>query len=125
MVGKFKKEVALLKNLQHENIVTFLDYSFKHEQEVHLYMEYLPGGSIQSMLETYGPFDEEVIRNFTRQLLKGLSYLHSKHVIHADLKGANILFDGKGNIKLSDFGAARNIENLPIMTASSPTSAVQ
>ena len=59
-----------------------------------------------------------MIRNFTKQLLDGLDYLHSNHVIHADLKGANILFDGKESIKLSDFGAARYVENLPMLSAS-------
>ena len=44
--------------------------------------------------------------------------MHSNHVIHADLKGANILFDGKENIKLSDFGASRYIESLPLLSAS-------
>jgi serine/threonine protein kinase len=51
-------------------------------------------------------------------LLEGLDYLHQNHVIHADLKGANILFDGKSNVKLSDFGAARYIERLPMLSAS-------
>lgn len=78
----------------------------------------MPGGSLQSLLKQYGAFDECVIRSFTKQLLEGLDYLHSNHVIHADLKGANILFDGKQNIKLSDFGASRYIENLPMLSAS-------
>ena len=81
-------------------------------------MEYMPGGSLQSLLRQYGAFDEGIIRNFTKQLLEGLDYLHSNHVIHADLKGANILFDGKEHIKLSDFGAARYIENLPMLSCS-------
>ena len=51
-------------------------------------------------------------------MLHGLDFLHSNNVIHADLKGANILFDGKQNIKLSDFGAARYIEKLPLLSAS-------
>jgi serine/threonine protein kinase len=44
--------------------------------------------------------------------VSGLEYLHSKNVIHADLKCANILHDGQGNIKLSDFGAAKYMEEL-------------
>jgi mitogen-activated protein kinase kinase kinase len=50
--------------------------------------------------------------------VEGLDYLHSKHVIHSDLKGANILFDGKDNVKLSDFGASRYIDSLPLLSAS-------
>lgn len=47
-----------------------------------------------------------MIRSFTTQLLDGLIYLHGNDVVHADLKGSNVLFDGKGNVKLSDFGAS-------------------
>ena len=72
-----------------------------------IFMELMPGGSIAKILKTFGPLDECVIRSFTKQLLEGLDFLHTNGVIHADLKGANILFDGKENIKLSDFGAAR------------------
>jgi serine/threonine protein kinase len=62
--------------------------------------------------------DKSAIRHFTKQLLTGLDYLHSNNIIHADLKGANILFDGKESIKLSDFGAAKFIENLSLLSAS-------
>lgn len=72
-----------------------------------MYMELMPGGSIASILKTFGAYNECVIKSYTKQLLEGLDFLHSNHIIHADLKGANILSDGKGNIKLSDFGAAR------------------
>ena len=78
-----------------------------NDGDVNIYMELMPGGSIASILQTFGAFDECVIRSFAKQLLEGLDFLHSNNVIHADLKGANILFDGKENIKLSDFGAAR------------------
>ena len=51
-------------------------------------------------------------------MLEGIDYLHQNKVIHADLKGSNVLFDGKQNVKLSDFGAARYIESLPLLSAS-------
>ena len=48
----------------------------------------------------------------------GLEYLHSKGVVHSDLKGANVLFDSEGNVKLADFGASKFIPNLPAVSAS-------
>lgn len=81
-------------------------------------MEFMAGGSIAGLIKQYGALDESAIKHFTKQLLNGLDYLHSNNIIHADLKGANILFDGVENIKLSDFGAAKYIENLSFLSAS-------
>lgn len=65
-MAKLKKEIALLKNLHHKNIVQYMDSCILNEQDVHIYMEFMPGGSIQYLLTQYGAFDEQVIRTFTR-----------------------------------------------------------
>lgn len=80
-------------------------------------MEYMPGGSISSMLKQYGAFQESVIRKFTGQVVQGLHYLHQKGVIHRDIKGGNILSDGSGNVKLADFGASKHIENISLVSS--------
>ncbi len=54
-----------------------------------------------------------------KQLLAGLDFLHSLGIVHSDLKGANILSDGNGNIKLADFGASKQFENLNVLSNSS------
>ena len=54
-------------------------------------MEYVPGGSVATMLNNYGPLEETLVRSFNRQILQGLNYLHEKDIIHRDIKGANIL----------------------------------
>ncbi|CDW77523.1 protein kinase domain containing protein [Stylonychia lemnae] len=113
-----QKEITLLKNLKHKNIINYLDSCIINDTDVNIYMEYMPGGSISSLIKEFGSMDENAIRHFTRQLLSGLDYLHQNHIIHADLKGANILFDGLDNIKLSDFGAAKFIENLSLLSVS-------
>eukprot|EP01017_Pseudomicrothorax_dubius_P018488 TRINITY_DN2043_c0_g1_i4.p1 TRINITY_DN2043_c0_g1~~TRINITY_DN2043_c0_g1_i4.p1 ORF type:complete len:393 (+),score=67.18 TRINITY_DN2043_c0_g1_i4:379-1557(+) len=111
------REIPILRQLSHENIVQLYSYSV-HGETVQLYMELMPGGSIASMLKQFGRFEEPVIKRFTRQILNGLVYLHSKGVIHRDLKGANILTDNFGNVKLADFGSSHIIINVPLLTAS-------
>lgn len=61
------------------------------------------------MLNSYGPFEEPLIRNFIRQVLIGLSYLHGEDIIHRDIKGANILIDIKGTVKIGDFGISKKV----------------
>jgi len=63
-------------------------------------------------LDKYGPFNENLIRVYTRQILQGLEYLHVRNTIHRDIKGANILVDNTGICKLTDFGTAKRISAL-------------
>ena len=59
-----------------------------------------------------GPLKEKVVRLYTRQVVTGLEYLHGHHIMHRDIKGANILVDNAGKVKLADFGASKKIESL-------------
>lgn len=73
-------------------------------------MELIPGGTIEFLLKTYGPFEESLFRNFTNQILEGINYIHSRNVVHRDIKGKNIMLMGNGIIKLIDFGCAKRLK---------------
>ena len=109
MVTVLKHEIDLLRELQHPNIVQYLG-SNSDEEHLNIFLEYVPGGSVAGMLNLYGKLPEPLIRNFVRQILNGLSYLHGRDIIHRDIKGANVLVDNKGGIKISDFGISKRVE---------------
>ncbi|KAJ0870739.1 putative mitogen-activated protein kinase kinase kinase STE-STE11 family [Helianthus annuus] len=110
-IRELEEEVKLLKNLSHPNIVRYLG-TVREEQTLNILLEFVPGGSISSLLGKFGPFPEAVIRMYTKQLLLGLDYLHKNGIMHRDIKGANILVDNKGCIKLADFGASKQVVEL-------------
>ncbi|ESZ94999.1 Ste11 [Sclerotinia borealis F-4128] len=109
MVDALKREISFLRDLQHPNIVQYLGAS-SSDNHLNIFLEYVPGGSVQTMLNSYGALGEPLIRSFVRQIVTGLAYLHGKDIIHRDIKGANILVDNKGGIKISDFGISKKIE---------------
>ena len=109
MVAALRREIDLLRTLNHPHIVQYLGSNSK-EDKFNIFLEYVPGGSVAAMLNSYGKLKEPLIRNFVRQILDGLSYLHSKDIIHRDIKGANVLVDNRGNIKISDFGISKRVE---------------
>lgn len=100
-----QNEVKIYKQLDHPNIIKFLG-SESFDDDLLLYLEYISGGSIKYILDKYGTLNENLIKIFLIQIIDGLEYLHSKGIVHRDIKSANILLDVKGNIKLFDFGCS-------------------
>lgn len=112
-VSALECEIQLLKNLFHERIVQYYGcLRDTHERTLSIFMEYMPGGSIKDQLKSYGDLTENVTRKYTRQILEGVCYLHSNMIVHRDIKGANILRDSAGNVKLGDFGASRRLQTI-------------
>lgn len=110
-IKSLEAEVSLLQRLDHPNIVRYLGTE-RTSKALNIFLEYIPGGSIASLLAKFGPFKESVVKMFTKQILLGLEYLHRNGIMHRDIKGANILVDNTGMVKLADFGASKQIEDL-------------
>lgn len=104
--NKLQLEVDILRSLDHRNIVSYLGTSME-AGAVYIFMEYISGGSIQSLVRRFGPQNDRQIQHYTKQILKGLNYLHFNGIIHRDIKGANIMVTHKGLVKLIDFGCAK------------------
>ncbi|MQL83742.1 hypothetical protein Taro_016237 [Colocasia esculenta] len=122
---QLSQEITLLSQLSHPNIVQYYGSDMvthggcfvtfhglvQVDDTLSVYLEYVSGGSIHKLLQEYGPFGEPVIRSYTAQILSGLAYLHGRNTVHRDIKGANILVDPNGEIKVADFGMAKHISS--------------
>ncbi|KAG1767230.1 kinase-like protein [Suillus occidentalis] len=108
-VQALKTEIETLKDLDHPHIVQYLGFE-ETKTFLSIFLEYVPGGSIGRRLRDHGKFNEEVAKLFTGQILEGLEYLHSKNIIHRDLKADNILLEKAGICKISDFGVSKRTD---------------
>ena len=104
-VDEIMSEITLLRNLDHPNIVQYID-NVKQDGYLHIVLEYMENGSLSQIVKKFGVFSEAVAMAYIKQVLDGLAYLHAQGVIHRDIKGANILTTKDGLVKLADFGVA-------------------
>ncbi|KAL2348416.1 hypothetical protein Fmac_002416 [Flemingia macrophylla] len=108
-IKQLEQEIKVLSHLKHPNIVQYYGSEIV-EDKFYIYLEYVhPGSMIKYVREHCGAITECVLRSFTRHILSGLAYLHSKKTIHRDIKGANLLVDSAGVVKLADFGMAKHL----------------
>jgi len=102
--ARFKREVNLLRNFDHPNIVPVLDFG-EHEDSPYIVMPYMRQGTLQDRLQK-GPLSMTEAARIIGAIARALTYAHEHGVIHRDVKPSNILLDDDGNIMLSDFGFA-------------------
>ena len=107
--GTTLREVSLLKELHHPNVVQLKDvFYMPQESKLYLCFEYCDFDLKKYMKSLQYKLSGECIKSFTYQMLNGLSWCHSHRIFHRDLKPQNVLVDPKqGTLKLADFGLAR------------------
>ncbi|CAF4959068.1 unnamed protein product, partial [Rotaria sp. Silwood1] len=105
-----REEIHILRALNHPYVVKFLGISLENTRLIKIFMEYLPNGTIENLLTAFGPFHNDVLKKYTRQIVEGVAYLHENGVVHRDIKGKNVMLDVDGNIKLIDFGCAKRLK---------------
>jgi serine/threonine protein kinase len=106
-----QREINVMGALTHPNIVQYLGAEVRmlvnvrnvfelticrllqinaEEHKLFIFQEFVSGGSIRMLLNEFGAFEDSVIREYTRQILNGLIYLHQHHIIHGDIKGKEL-----------------------------------
>jgi len=142
---KVEKEIALMKMMEHPNIVHMLEVIDSVESDaLYMVLEYLPMGEIMTflpelnrfrrmpkkgedsenlpgVLQPGGYFDEMHASLYFVDILHGLAYLHQHHICHRDLKPENILLDANGVVKISDFGVSHAFDDENNMPNAFPT----
>mmetsp|Transcript_19179 Transcript_19179/g.50103 ORF Transcript_19179/g.50103 Transcript_19179/m.50103 type:complete len:328 (-) Transcript_19179:157-1140(-) len=106
-------EIDILCHLKHPSVMGLKEY-FEEEDKVYLVTELLTGGELLDAVIDCGNYTEEDARQVFVQMIKGIQYLHSKNIVHRDLKLENLLLSSKGDIttiKIADFGLAKRAMN--------------
>ena len=102
---EIETEVRIMRRLKNPHIVSYYGSEvMPYTNTTQIFMELVPGGSLESLLRKFGAFQESTIVVYVRQILRGLRYLHNNGIIHRDIKCGNILVNDKGIIKVGDFG---------------------
>lgn len=110
-----KREIELLSELKHSHIIKYYD-SFIYGENTYLVLEYMENGSLKEYLDTFKKMKNikiknELVWNLFMQCISSLVYIHSKNIIHRDIKPHNILIDNNMRLKITDFGVSIKLEN--------------
>ena len=104
-----KRELKMLQQLKHENIVEFQE-SFTSKGNLFLVFEYCEKNLLEVLEESPDGLSPKLIKSFIYQMCKAIAYMHKNNMIHRDIKPENLLIDENLNLKLCDFGFARKVK---------------
>ena len=106
--AKLMKEVNLLLKMRHNHVVKIYE-TIETPKHIIIVMELCAGGDLLNYVRKRRKLKEPYAQKIFKQIVDGLYYTHSKCIAHRDIKLDNILLDGKGNVKIADFGVSRQI----------------
>jgi serine/threonine-protein kinase len=104
-LARFRKEVATARRVSHPNACRVYDIG-EHQGQTFLSMEYIDGEDLASLLSRVGRLSEEKGVEIARQLCAAVAAVHDQGLLHRDLKPQNVMLDGRGKVRLTDFGLA-------------------
>lgn len=104
-VRRLVAEVRLARRVTHPNVCRVFDFG-EAEGETFLTMEYVDGEDLRSLLSRIGRLPAEKLHEAAQQLCAGLAAIHAQGILHCDLKPGNVMVDGRGSVRISDFGLA-------------------
>ena len=100
-----KNNILQYREIAHKNIIKYIQAEFaESDNQVDILLEYISTGSIRNLIDKYGVLKEFLLKIFSRQILEGLNYIHSKGISHKNLKCSNLLINQDLNVKITDFG---------------------
>jgi serine/threonine protein kinase len=102
-------EIFITQHLDHPHVVSYFGHE-RTQTSMSVFFSYIAGSSIGSLVRKHGKLQESLTSSLTRQTLEGLAYLHSKGILHRDLKSDNVLLEYDGIIKISNFGASKILD---------------
>lgn len=103
---KLMQEVSIIKRTRHPNVVKLYE-TFESEKHVLFSMEMCAGGDLLNYVRKRRKLKEPVAKILFKQIIEAIGYIHTRSIVHRDIKLDNILLDGKGNVKIGDFGVSR------------------
>lgn len=112
-VARFEKEAKQAAQLQHENIVSIIDYG-SDQGVYYIAMEHIDGKNLKEILERQKRLPLEICLLVSHQIAEGLKYAHAHNLIHRDIKPSNIILSNDGRVMLTDFGIAKGCDDLTI-----------
>ena len=114
VINEVPADAEMMKSLDHPAIPTIVDIIDNKENEyIYVVMDYVEGESLDKVLKEYGAQPQDLVIDWAKQICDALGYLHSQKppIIYRDMKPANIMLKPEGNIKIIDFGIAREYKD--------------
>jgi eukaryotic-like serine/threonine-protein kinase len=108
-VERFRREARAVAMLSHPNIVAVIDRG-EHEGRQFIVFEYVDGENLKRLIEREGPLPVTAALELAIQIAHGLSFAHGQGLVHRDVKPQNVLLNGDGAAKVTDFGIARSLD---------------
>jgi predicted Ser/Thr protein kinase len=108
-VERFRREARAVAALSHPNIVTVIDRG-EHGSRQFIVFEYIDGENLKALIQRRGPAPVTTALELALQIARGLSFAHQQGLVHRDVKPQNVLLNGDGQAKVTDFGIARSLD---------------